>query len=219
MGVLAPSGPQLTVKTQALPPLPTATLQQQLCSQSGSDSDVLFWIRLGQLDTSLLSAAHPASPVGEHQPRSSHANICTSSTCASASSLPRAKAARPCWLPGSLAGSVGCQQGNAAVDRFASSAQRAGTPVEGDQGAPKGAVMSPSSAAACQAKRSPSSQHSRPWISATGERLLFSKLVLSRDCCPHSSDCWAGHADISVAVQSQRSGEGKLGVLWPPFVA
>lgn len=84
---------------------------------------------------------------------------------------------------------LGCQQGNAAIGCFASRAQRAGSPVEGDQGAPKGAMTSPSSTAVCRAKRSPRSQHSRPRASATAERLLFSKLVPFRGYCPHSSDC------------------------------
>lgn len=43
-GILAPSGPYLTVRTQALHPYATTILQQQLCSQSGSDSSEPVWV-------------------------------------------------------------------------------------------------------------------------------------------------------------------------------
>lgn len=90
-------------------------------------------------------------------------------------------------VPGSLTGSAGHQPDNAAGGCFASRAGRTGRTVEGDWAAPEGAVTSPSSAAVCQAKHSPWSQHWRPWASATVDRQLSSKPVpFSGCCCP----CW-----------------------------
>lgn len=140
-GILAPSGPQLTIKTQALPPLPTANLQQQMCSQDGNDSSESGWVS-GILHCSQLLIPPPQlekiSPVPTHTHLPAALVGVLPACCGQRQPIPAG--CRAPWLA-----LLGRQQGNAAVSCFASRAWRAGAAVEGDQAAPEGAVTCPSS--------------------------------------------------------------------------